>query len=268
MKTDILQLDKTALEFASPKKKLKDKKLLFIHSAGHGSWMWKNFLLYFAENGHEAFALNLRGHYLAPKVDDWGEVGVDAYLDDIDEAVKRIGGPLVLVGHSMSGLLVLKYAETHDVQGLIVSQSGPPKPVLDRRGIKIDRPRPAKTKKKTDKVTLPLKDRAMISSVLFDKDNVDPESIDLVVEHMGEESVRAAGEIMTLEIDARKIDAPVFVLGFDTKKLGMKIEVDINKIMAEEFNAESLVVIEPGGHNYMLERNWQDYAVQFEKWID
>jgi hypothetical protein len=27
------------------------------------------------------------------------------------------------------------------------------------------------------------------------------------------------------------------------------------------------MIIEPGGHDYMLEKNWQDFAQQFETWI-
>jgi hypothetical protein len=27
------------------------------------------------------------------------------------------------------------------------------------------------------------------------------------------------------------------------------------------------MIIEPGGHDYMLEKNWQDFACQFETWI-
>ena len=53
--------------------------------------MWKNFLSYFAERGYDAWALNLRGHHLSGPVDDWGEVGVAEYLEDIDQGVKKMG---------------------------------------------------------------------------------------------------------------------------------------------------------------------------------
>ena len=86
--TDVVKVGNIALEHYLPDKEIKDKKLLFVHSSGHGSWMWKNFLSYFAERGYDAWALNLRGHHLSDPVADWNEVGVAEYLEDIGKAVK------------------------------------------------------------------------------------------------------------------------------------------------------------------------------------
>jgi hypothetical protein len=38
-------------------------------------------------------------------------------------------------------------------------------------------------------------------------------------------------------------------------------------VLAEELNARDYTVIEPGGHDYMLEKNWKRFAQQFEVWI-
>jgi pimeloyl-ACP methyl ester carboxylesterase len=265
---DVIQQGKIALERYSSDSYVRDKKLLFVHSAGTGSWMWKNFLNYFAQNGYESWGLNLRGHHLAPPVEDWGQVGAEAYLEDIESAVKLTGENVVLIGHSMSGLLVLKCAERLDVRAVIVSQSGPPRSVMEQQGIEIGKPEtPEVPRASDDKVISPVKDREAVISTLFDKNNVDDESISIFLEKMGEESVRAAGEIVNLEISPEKIAGPVYILGFDTGKLGMKMPVDINRLMAESYNAKGFAIIEPGGHNYMLERNWRDYAVQFEAWL-
>jgi pimeloyl-ACP methyl ester carboxylesterase len=265
MKTDIVKTGTIALERAVPKGEVLEHRILFIHGAGHGSWMWKNFLGYFADNGFESWALNLRGHYLASPVDDWGQVGVQAYLDDIDQAAEQIGHKLVLVGHSMAGILILKHAESHDVSGLVVSQSGPTKPIMDKRGLAF--PLPPKKPGAAPKTVPPLGDKEAILSRLFERNNVEDENVDLVLEHMGEESVRAYGEILNLGLTPSKVTAPVYILGFDAAKLGMKIPVDLGRVLAEEYHAKGLRTIEPGGHNYMLEKNWKEYAIQFETWI-
>ncbi len=267
-KTNVVKVGSVALEHYLPDGQIKDKKLLFVHSSGHGSWMWKNFLSYFAEQGYDAWALNLRGHHLSGPVEDWGNVGVSEYLEDIDHGVKTAGGNVVLVGHSMSGLLILKYAESHQVAGLIVSQSGPPKSMMQKRGIELKGGMPGKGQRKvTEKAILPMKDREKVKAILFDKGNVDEESIDLVLEMIGEESVRATGEIMQMELAPENIASPVFILGFDASKIGLEVPVDLNKVLAEELKARDYKVIEPGGHNYMLEKNWQEFAQQFKKWI-
>lgn len=268
-KTESVKVGILALEHYVPDPETNDKKLLFIHSSGHGSWMWENFLSYFAKRGYDSWALNLRGHYLSDPVEDWGKVGVSEYLEDIDKAVKRVGGNVVLVGHSMSGLLILKYAESHPVAGLIVSQSGLPKPMMQKRGIEMKGPMPGKSQREVNAgAIMPTKDKEVVKRMLFDRDNVEEESINLVLEMMGKESARVGGEIMQMELVPEKITSPLYVLGFDATKIGMNISVDLNKVLAEELKARDYKVIEPGGHNYMLEKNWHEFAHQFEKWVN
>jgi pimeloyl-ACP methyl ester carboxylesterase len=257
-----------SLEHFYPDEEPDGTRLLFIHSAGHGSWMWKHFLPYFARRKYDSWALNLRGHYLSEPVNDWAEVGMQEYLDDIDRAVKKTGSNTVLIGHSMSGLLILKYAEFKALKGLIVSQSGAPKSILQKRGIKIKGPMPKGGQSPApDKSRPPMRDREQVKAVLFDRDNVAEDVVTFVLDNLGEESLRAGPEIMNMEVDPANISAPVFVLGFNASKIGMQMPLDVNKVLAEEFNARDYRVIEPGGHNYMLERNWRDFAHQFETWI-
>jgi hypothetical protein len=70
-----------------------------------------------------------------------------------------------------------------------------------------------------------------------------------------------------MEMDSANISVPIYVLGFDASKIGMQVPINVNKVLAEEFNAKDYRIIEPGGHDYMLEKNWQDFACQFETWI-
>jgi pimeloyl-ACP methyl ester carboxylesterase len=268
VRTEIVKLGNLSLEHSYDDEALKDVHLLFVHSSGHGSWMWKNFLSYFGKRHYDSWAINLRGHHLSDPVNDWAEVGVKEYLEDIDQAVKKIGNNIVLIGHSMSGLLILKYAEFKTLKGLIVSQSGPPKSILQKRGIEIKGAMPKGGQRLlTDKARPPMKDRDIVNAVLFDKGNVDEEVVTFVVENLGEESLRAGSEIMQMEVDPANITAPIYVLGFDSSKIGMHWPIDVNKVLAEEFNAKDYKVIEPGGHDYMLEKNWQDFAHQFETWV-
>jgi pimeloyl-ACP methyl ester carboxylesterase len=267
--TEIVTAGTVALDHYLPAQETSNQKLLFVHSSGHGSWMWKNFLSYFAERGYDSWAINFRGHHLSNPVSDWEAVGVKEYLEDIESALQRIGGKVIVVGHSMSGLLILKYAESHQVAGLIVSQSGIPKSLMEKKGIELAGPTAGKGKRDiTAGAIMPIQDREMAKALFFDRGNVDEETVDLVVKMLGKESARVGKEIMQMELTPEKITAPVYVLGFDIRKIGMDLPVDLNKVLAEELKAKDYKVIEPGGHNYMLEHNWQDFARQFEVWIN
>jgi pimeloyl-ACP methyl ester carboxylesterase len=266
--TEVVREGTITLEHYIPAQCKSDKKLLFVHSSGHGSWMWTNFLSYFAEKGFDAWAINLRGHHLSDPVEVWEEVGVAEYLEDIEQGVNRIGGKVVLIGHSMSGLLLLKYAESHQVAGLIVSQSGIPRAMMQKRGIVLEGPAPGKGQRAIEGgALLPIKDRESVKVLLFDEGNAEEETVDLVIKMMGKESARVGEEIMNMELVPEKISVPLFVLGFDASKIGMRTSVDLNKVLAEELNARDYTVIEPGGHDYMLEKNWERFAQQFEVWI-
>lgn len=269
IRSEIVKAGGIALEHYIPDGDPQEKRLLLVHSAGHGSWMWSYFLPYFAGRGYSSWAVNLRGHYLSDPVENWESVGVSAYLEDIDRAVEQVGGDVVIAGHSMSGLLILKYAEAHPLAGLIVSQSGVPKSMLLKRGIELTGSRPGKDKLRIQAgAVMPLEDREVIRVLLFDRDNVTEENVDLVSRMMGKESARVGGELMQMELVPDRITAPLYVLGFDASKIGMTIPVDLNKVLAEELNARDYTVIEPGGHNYMLEKNWQVFARQFERWME
>ena len=139
---------------------------------------------------------------------------------------------------------------------------------LEKKGIELVGPTAGKGKREIMAgAIMPIQDRKMVKALFFDKGNVDEETVDLVVKMLGKESARVGKEIMQMELTPEKITAPVYVLGFDIRKIGMDLPVDLNKVLAEELKAKDYKVIEPGGHDYMLERNWQDFAQQFEVWI-
>jgi len=79
--------------------------LLFVHGAFCGAWCWEeHFLSYFAERGHDAWAVDLRGHGGDGEGAD--SVSVEDYVGDVLAAVERIGRPPVLLGHSMGAIVV------------------------------------------------------------------------------------------------------------------------------------------------------------------
>lgn len=93
--------------------------LLFVHGAWHGAWCWADqWLGFFASQGHEVYAVSLRGH--GRSGGDYRGARVRHYVDDAWTALKHLGRPAVLIGHSMGGYLGQFIAAAEPLAGLVL----------------------------------------------------------------------------------------------------------------------------------------------------
>lgn len=101
--------------------------LLFVHGLAEHSGRYGHVLGHFAGRGFDCWALDYRGHGRSPgprvHVDRFGEFDEDVAAVRHLAATTCPGLPLVLVGHSQGGLLVLRQAlaEPQGLTGIIVS---------------------------------------------------------------------------------------------------------------------------------------------------
>ena len=256
-----------AVEVFTPKQEQHPVPLLFVHGSSCGSWLWENFLQFFSSCGWPCYALNLRGHHLSNPVADWGEVGVASYLEDVDKVVKWIGSDLILIGHSMGGMLGQKYAETKNPLKLILLHTSPPLSVIKQIDFNAFMKRGREQGRvMKGKVVESDSDPQKLIGYMFDPDNVEPEVLEKCHKAMGKESARALQEMQQVEVDAQKISCPVYVLGFNLKKIGLDYPVDLSRELARYYSARDFQIIEPGGHLFMLEKNWEEFARLIEKW--
>jgi pimeloyl-ACP methyl ester carboxylesterase len=93
--------------------------------------MWdEHFLTYFAENGYDAHALSLRGHGESKEMGYLHQIGLNDYVDDLNEAVLRLGVTPVLIGHSLGGVVVQRWLKRFEAPGAVLMGSGPPHGML------------------------------------------------------------------------------------------------------------------------------------------
>jgi pimeloyl-ACP methyl ester carboxylesterase len=257
-----------SVECFLPEHETSQAPLLFIHGSTCGSWVWENFLNYFAPRGWACYAPNLRGHHLSQPVEDWGAVGVSSYLEDIDTVVKWLGRPPGLIGHSMGGGLSQKYAETGALEKMILLHTAPPKSVVEKIDFNAFMKRGQEQGRvMTGKTLQPDKDPQKLIGYMFDPGNIEPEVLQMCHRKMCPESARALLEMKDVDVDARKVTCPVYVIGFDLKKIGVNYPIDLGQELARYYNAKDFQVIEPGGHMFMLEKNWEEFAQLIEKWL-
>lgn len=87
--------------------------LLFVHGAWHAAWCWdEHFLGFFAERGYHAVAVSLRGHGGSAAGKPLRRCTLSDYVEDVSGLAAALPRHPVVIGHSMGGLVVLKYLES------------------------------------------------------------------------------------------------------------------------------------------------------------
>ncbi len=82
---------------------------VLVHGAWHGGWCWHKLLTQLEKAGHRVAAPDLPGHGTDSTPIE--TITLASYADRICEVVAQQKEPVVLVGHSMGGLVISQVAE-------------------------------------------------------------------------------------------------------------------------------------------------------------
>ena len=82
-----------------------------VHGAWHGAWCWERLLAPLADRGHGAIAVDLPG--------DDPDAGLDTYADIVAAFLAPVEDDVVVVGHSLNGLVLPHVAARRPVAMLV-----------------------------------------------------------------------------------------------------------------------------------------------------
>jgi len=111
-----------------PERRSRRRPIYYLHGELGGSWVWEQYLRFFARRGWEGHALNLRAHFWSETA-ALEELDFDVYLDDALAGYQALERTAVVVGHGLGGLLALKVAEACDIDALVLISPAIPAPV-------------------------------------------------------------------------------------------------------------------------------------------
>lgn len=114
-----------------PETDARTTSVLFVHAMFHGAWCWEeHFLPHFAQHRYVAHALSLRGHGGSEGRERLRWTSVADYVSDLGEVVDQLPSTPVLVGHSMGGMFIQEYLQSHQAPAAVLLASLSPKGLL------------------------------------------------------------------------------------------------------------------------------------------
>ncbi|HEY5527675.1 MAG TPA: alpha/beta fold hydrolase [Candidatus Anoxymicrobiaceae bacterium] len=240
--------------------------VLFVHGAWHGAWCWEeNFMPYFTERGFDCYAFSMRGHGGSGCEDRFHLSGIDDYVADLAAVVDRLGIDPALVGHSMGGLVVQRYLETHSAPAAVLLASVPPRGAVRFVG-RVARMHPLVFLKYlvTQNPRTAVATPELTRDVFFSPD-IRPEMLERYFSRIGTESARAALEMMALRFPraGRVKGTPVLVLGAANDLVFCPAEVQAT---ARAYGVQPQIFDEMA-HDMMLEAGWQAVADRMIDWL-
>jgi len=239
--------------------------ILFVHGMSHAAWCWaEHFLPYFARHGYVSHALSLRGHGGSDGRERLRWTSLDEYVSDVAQVAGQMERPPVLVGHSMGGMIVQKYLESHVAPAAVLLASAPPQGVIQAT-LRVARRHPLVFMKANltmsmfPMVSVPQLAQEALFSADMPKDKVMSYS-----SRLQDESYRAYLDMMGLSLPRpEQVRTPILVMGAADDHLISPSEVEATA-RAYHTQAEAFPDM---AHDMMLEAGWQKVADRILAWL-
>jgi len=248
-------------QFASTK-----PPLLFIHGAFTGAWCWnEHFLPYFAQHGYPSYAVSLRGHGKSQGSELLLQASLDDYVADVARVVEKIGQPVVLIGHSMGGMVAQKYMESKQLRAVVLMNSVPPTG-LSASSLYLSFTAPFLMQQLSVIQTAGPEYTALsaVKKALFSEDMPDAE-VQRFFNQMQGESQRVMMDMLGLNLPmlADYHDFPILVLGAENDAFFPTLAIEST---AKIYQADKYIF--PNiAHAMMLEKRWQTVADKMFDWL-
>ena len=257
MKLEIISKHPTEPSFATP--------LLFVHGAWHGAWCWDaHFLDYFAGQGFTVHALSLRGHGDSEGRSNLRWTRIDDYVEDVAKAAVRLPSPPIVIGHSMGGLVVQKYLETHSAPAGVLLASVPPSGVLGTT-LRLAMRHPLIFATVNLKLSLyPLVATPALARESFFSAGLSDHKVNAYWERLQDESFLGFLDMLAFNLPhPERVKTPMLVLGAEKDTVFTTDEV---KATAKAYNTEADFFIGMA-HDMMLEPMWKLVAERMVAWL-
>lgn len=239
--------------------------LLFVHGAWHAAWCWdEHFLNFFADKGYRAMAVSLRGHGSSPAPKSLRACSLADYVEDVSLVAESLPRRPVVIGHSLGGLVVQKYLESHDAPAGVLLASMPPRGNLGS-GLRWLKQHPWHfTKMVTTGKSLAYVNTPRLARERFFSAQSPDSQVSHYAMRLQEESARIGLDCLLLNLPRpKRVTTTLLVLGADNDAAHTANEI---RATARAYRTEAEFFPDMG-HDMMLEPGWADVAERIQAWL-
>jgi len=240
--------------------------ILLVHGAWHGAWCWEHtYLDYFANAGHETWALDLRGHGDSGNSKPLRFTTIGDYIKDVMAVISEMPSAPIVIAHSMGGL-VCQHLLNKDVDiaglGLLASL-----PHYGVSGAKLTVHPLQQLKSSLTWSLYPLVSNPEHAQTMFLEADAEQETIDRLINNLGDEAYFAFFGMLVFALPKKpdpSCKTPICVVGGGADKT---VAVEHQEKLAAHLNLQAHI-LEGEPHNLMMSKNWQKSADIFIEWIE
>lgn len=250
-----------------PSKSSQKPPLLFVHGAFAGAWCWDEYFLpYFAKQGYPAYAISLRGHGDSDGKAQLGLTTLSDFISDVQFACEQLEQTPILIGHSMGGMVVQKYIESHPVRGAILMNTVPPSGLtMSMFYMAMSSPFLLLQLSLIQGISPTFATPEMIKQALFSSEHISDEIMQKFFSHWHGEAQCAVAEMMNWQLpsNAKLADTPMLVLGAGKDVF---FPYSNTRLTAHHYHAD-WYIFQHLAHAMMLENDWQSVADYIVTWL-
>jgi len=239
--------------------------VLFVHGMWHAAWCWDEYFLpYFSRHGFESYALSLRGHGRSEGHKQLRWTSLNDYVSDVVQVASQLRSPPILVGHSMGGMIVQKYLESHKIPAAVLLAAVPPGGLMLATARSFVRHPLSVIKSSLTLNISPIVGTPRLAQEALLSASMRNEKVMEYFSQLGDESFRAYLDMLALIMRRfQQIESPLLVLGAENDEMISPNEVEAT---ARAHGVEA-VLFAGMAHDMMLEARWQEVADQILAWL-
>ncbi len=245
----------------------KPVKLLFVHGICTGAWVWEpNFLPFFTGLGYDSYALSLRGHGKSEGRENIRQFTLQDFAEDIGWALNEIGGPAVVIGHSLGGGAVQNFVQRGGkAEGVVLLSSAPPHGLIRASAVMY-----ASNPKLANEMRAVLHNGLSAANLDIIEDGLFSERPSRELRRRFAEGISDIAETASRQLMGWMPFAPLpwgmpklLVMGGEKDQFMPEADVRLTAI----YYGARCVIVPNGAHAIMLDKNWRDAAQPIADWL-